>query len=143
MNCLSPQYACGHRCVGICHSGKCPSPDSCRKKLKVYCDCKNRKVETTCDKIRAGFVLGCDEACTERQKEAKKIADEASRAKLEQELEKNRQEVEEFEKKFGKKKYKERKRAVVEQDNKKQYVWIGAAVGAIALAVFVYYLFAQ
>lgn len=100
-------------------------------------------METSCDKIRAGFRLSCDEACADKQLQEKKITDETNRAKLEQELEKNRQEVEEFEKKFGKKKYKERKKPIVAENNNKQHIYIGAAVGAIVLAVFVYYLFAQ
>lgn len=132
---------CGHRCSSVCHSGKCPNPDLCRKKVKIYCDCKNRKLDVTCDKIRSNFTLSCDEVCGEKQKEAQKITDENDRLKREQELERNRQEIEEFEKKFGKKKYKERKRIVVEEDNNKQFIWIGAAVGAVVLAAFAYYLF--
>lgn len=100
-------------------------------------------METSCDKIRAGFVLSCDKLCSEKQIEAKKIADETNRAMLEQELEKNRQEVEEFEKKFGKKKYKERKRVIIEEDNNRKYVWIGAVVGAVVLAVFAFYILSK
>lgn len=97
-------------------------------------------METTCDKIRSGFVLSCDEACFEKQKEAQKIADEQTRIKREQEIEKNRQEVEEFEKKFGRKKYKERKQKVVEENNTNQYIYAGAAVGVVVLAIFAYFL---
>lgn len=99
-------------------------------------------METSCDKIRAGFTLNCDDACVDKQKETRKAAEAKDRQEREEELEKNRQEVEEFEKKFGKKKHKERKRVVVEEKNNKQFIWIGAAVGASVLAVFAYYLFA-
>lgn len=62
------------------------------------------------------------------------------RAKQEQEDERNRIELEEFEKKFGKKKHKERKRHVaVEADN--SYIWktILGAASIVFLAIIIYF----
>lgn len=138
------QFSCGHRCTNICHSGRCQNEESCRKKLKVYCDCKNRKIETTCDKIRSGFVLNCDETCISRQEELKRITEQQERARREQEEEKNRLELEEFEKKFGKKKHKERKIQVIEEcDNSHLFKWAGLAATVAALIGFIYFLFLQ
>lgn len=97
-------------------------------------------MELSCDKIRAGFTLNCDEACTEKQQLEQKIAEDAKRAKMELEMEKRRQELEEFEKKFGKKKYKERKKIVVEEKSNNLHIWIGGAVGVVILAAFLYFL---
>lgn len=97
-------------------------------------------METSCDKIRAGFALICDDTCTEKQHLDKKAAEEANRAKMEQEKEKQRQELEEFEKKFGKKKYKERKKVVVEEKTNNLHIYIGGAVGAVVLAAFIYFI---
>lgn len=133
-------FTCGHRCTNSCHSGPCKNEESCRKKLKVYCDCKNRKIETTCDKLRAGFSIACDETCEVREKELKRVADENQRIKREQEAERNRLELEEFEKKFAKKKYKERKAQVVADTNDSRLLkWIGGAVGAAVLSIFIFY----
>ncbi|XP_031617999.1 NF-X1-type zinc finger protein NFXL1 isoform X1 [Contarinia nasturtii] len=137
-------FSCGHRCTNVCHSGKCLNEESCRKKLKVYCECKNRKVETTCDKLRSGFILGCDDTCRSRQEETKRVAEQQERIKRQQEEEKNRIELEEFEKKFGKKKYKERKAQIIEDtDNSHLYKWAGLVAAGAILAGFIYYLFAQ
>lgn len=96
-------------------------------------------METSCDKLRSGFVLNCDEHCTAKQAEAKKIAEEAIRVKQAQEDERNRIELEEFEKKFGKKKHKERKRQVtVETDNSYTLKLILGAVVVTILAIIIY-----
>lgn len=29
------QYDCGHLCTAVCHSGPCPNPDSCKKKVQI------------------------------------------------------------------------------------------------------------
>lgn len=128
----------------MCHSGPCKNEESCRKKLKVYCDCKNRKIETSCDKIRSGFVLNCDETCIHRQSELKRTIELQERIKREQEDEKNRIEREEFEKKFAKKKYKERKTQIIEEKNNSAILkWLGLAVAIATLAIFIYFLLAQ
>lgn len=89
-------------------------------------------------------MLSCDETCINRQNELKRIADEQERLKREQEEEKNRLELEEFEKKFAKKKYKERKIQVIEEQNNSILLkWGGLAVAVSILAVFIYFLLSQ
>lgn len=98
----------------------------------------------SCDKIRAGFILNCDETCTNRQNELKRISEQQERNKREQEEEKNRIEREEFEKKFAKKKYKERKTHIIEEKNNSQILkWIGLAATVAILAIFIYFLLSQ
>lgn len=136
------QFPCGHRCTNICHSGKCQNEESCRKKIKVYCSCKHRKVDTGCDKIRAGFELACDETCVAYNTEARRIAAEIERTKQEQEDERNRMELEKFEKKFTKKRHKERKERSTEAKDNTYAVKIAAAAAAVAiLAGLIFYLF--
>lgn len=104
------QYPCGHRCTVKCHSGPCPFPESCRKKLRIYCDCKRLKSEISCDKYRAGLLkLQCDENCFVTQKNLLQARQQEEELKRKQEEERNRLEVEQFEKKFSKRKPKERK----------------------------------
>lgn len=109
--------------------------------MKVYCECKNRKIETTCDKIRTGFTLICDETCISRQNELKLIAEQQERLRKEREEEKNRRELVEFEKKFGKKKYKERKSNIVEDTGHSNILkWCILAAAIAILAIFTFYL---
>lgn len=107
----------------------------------MYCECKNRKVETSCDKLRSGFELKCDEGCLAKQAEAKKIADEILRVKREQEAERNRIELEEFEKKFGKKKHKERKRQVAVESDNSHVLKLILAAGVVAILAIIIYFF--
>ncbi|XP_037044387.1 NF-X1-type zinc finger protein NFXL1 [Bradysia coprophila] len=136
-------YNCGHRCIDVCHSGKCLNSEACKKKSKVYCECKTRKVDATCDKIRAGFQLTCDDTCKVRREEMRLAAEEQDRKQKEIEDEKNRLEMLDFEKKFGKKKFKERKRSVVEETESKVWmIWIGIPVVLAVVSVIVYFVFA-
>lgn len=109
---------------------------------KIYCDCKTRKVDATCDKIRSGFRLNCDDTCKVRLEEMRLATEEQERKQREIEEEKNRLEMLEFEKKFGKKKFKERKRNVVEEtENKMWIVWVGVAIVLAAVGVVGFYIF--
>ncbi|KAH8296583.1 hypothetical protein KR054_008304 [Drosophila jambulina] len=103
-------YNCGHRCTAICHSGKCPNPELCRKKVRIYCACKRLKQEVACDKHRAGQTsLECDSNCTAEQSRAQAAEQQHLEQKRRHEEERNRLELEKFEAKFGKRKHKERK----------------------------------
>lgn len=109
---------------------------------KVYCHCKTRKVDATCDKIRAGFQLSCDDSCKVRLEEIRLAAEEQERKQKEIEDEKNRLEMLDFEKKFGKKKFKERKRNVVEESESKVWmIWIGIPVVLAVISVIAYFVF--
>lgn len=110
----------------------------------MYCDCKHRKIETSCDKLRGGFVLSCDDACLTKQNEVKRITEEQERVKREQEEEKNRLEMEEFDKKFGKKKHKQRKPYIVEEKPNSNAIKLAVASICVGvLATFIYYLLTQ
>ncbi|XP_067613694.1 NF-X1-type zinc finger protein NFXL1 [Eurosta solidaginis] len=135
-------FPCGHRCHTPCHAGKCPNPELCRKKVRIYCECKRLKIEIACDRQRASgqTTIPCDINCVETQaKLAEQQRHEAEKLRQLEEA-KNRAEVEQFDKRFNKRKYKERK--VVVETRKKQINWqligiYGGIVVAIGLAIAV------
>ncbi|XP_059473634.1 NF-X1-type zinc finger protein NFXL1 [Neocloeon triangulifer] len=99
-------YGCGHRCQADCHSGECPNPESCKKRVKVFCPCKRLKKELQCCAVRDGSVsVSCDDTCKERlAKEKEEREREAERVRAEKER-KEKEELEKFEKwQQGKKK---------------------------------------
>ncbi|XP_061400668.1 NF-X1-type zinc finger protein NFXL1 [Musca vetustissima] len=132
-------YPCGHRCTAKCHSGPCPYPEACRKKIRIFCQCKRLKLEITCDKHRSGLTkLDCDENCVETQRSIELARQREQELFKKQEEERNRLEVEQFEKKFSKRKPKERKTVEVKAKEPINWKLIGLYVGifaAIALAV--------
>lgn len=102
--------------MAICHSGDCPQADECRKKVKVSCECKTRRIDATCDQVRGGLlVAACDSVCAEKRAAAETVAAETARQQQLLQEEKDRQELLEYEKKFGPRKYKERKQQVIEE----------------------------
>lgn len=87
--------------------------------------------------------MNCDDTCKVRLEEIRLAAEEQERKQKEIEDEKNRLEMEDFEKKFGKKKFKERKRNIVEETESKLWmVWIGIPLLLAVVSVIVYYIFA-
>lgn len=85
--------------------------------------------------------MTCDETCATWEIELKRIAEENERCKREVEEQRNRLELEEFEKKFSKKKYKERKTQFVEnKDNSLLIKWTLLAVLIAILSIFGFYL---
>lgn len=109
------------------------------------CSCKTRKADLTCDKVRAEniTILECNSECEEKRKQ---IEEENQRKILKQkqlEEEKNRKELEEYEKKFGPKKYKERKQRHVEEkkSNLKLKVVVSAGVFLIISVASYFILF--
>lgn len=65
--------------------------------------------------------MNCDDSCQVKIEQERLLVAERERKQNESELEKNRQEMEEFEKKFGKKKYKERKPKIITTNNQFNY----------------------
>lgn len=85
--------------------------------------------------------MTCDETCITRENELKRIAEENERSKRELEEQRNRLELEEFEKKFSRKKHKERKTQFVESKNNSQLMkWTLLAVLIAILSIFGFYL---
>ncbi|KAL1117247.1 hypothetical protein AAG570_004573 [Ranatra chinensis] len=104
------KYECGHKCTSVCHSGDCPSWDSCRRKVKVTCSCKRIKKEYQCSLVVAGkIIVNCDEEC--KQIKLRKLQEDEKdkeRQRLEEER-RNREEIEKYEKKMqGKKRPRKR-----------------------------------
>lgn len=101
-------------------------------------------IAVSCDKIRAEnlTIIDCDESC-----EAKKLAAEKDKKKKDEEQrlleeERNKEELLMYEKKFGRKKYKERKVRVAEEKDDNTFKKI-ALISTIAVltAVLMYFLF--
>ena len=67
------QMECNHQCPDMCHSGSCPAPDTCDKKVYLRCACKRRKQEARCCDKRGGEKLECDEVCTKAQAQKKEV----------------------------------------------------------------------
>lgn len=85
--------------------------------------------------------MNCDDTCKVRLEEIRLAAEEQERKQREIEEEKNRLEMLDFEKKFGKKKFKERKRNVVEDTESKMWiVWLGVAILLAGIGVIGYYI---
>ncbi|XP_037901244.1 NF-X1-type zinc finger protein NFXL1 [Glossina fuscipes] len=115
-------YSCGHRCAAQCHAGPCPETNNCRKRLRIYCECKRLKQEISCDKHRSGLTkLKCDANCLDIIKKSEMSRHMAEESLRKQEEERNRLEVEQFEKRFNKRKHKERKS--VELKEKREINW--------------------
>ena len=67
------QMECNHQCPDMCHSGSCPAPDTCDKKVYLRCACKRRKREARCCDKRGGEKLECDDVCTKAQAQKKEV----------------------------------------------------------------------
>lgn len=99
----------------------------------------------SCDKIRNGFKLKCDESCeTKRQL---LVAEKEAQEKRQKELEEieNRKELEKYQQKFGKKVYKERRKNVVEEKNDKtllqKLIPVTAGISIALIAIIIYNLY--
>lgn len=92
----------------------------------------------SCDKIREDNIsfADCDSTCEERKRQIEEENQKKIQKQLELEEEKNRRELEEYEKKFGPKKYKERKQRHVEEEKSNKSLII------IALSAFIAAIFA-
>lgn len=88
--------------------------------------------------------MECDEICAERKEKQRCEAEAAEMRQRELEAERNRMELLDFEKKFGKKKYKERKRCQVEEkENNFGKILIAVSVAVILVSFGVYLIYFQ
>ncbi|XP_058119829.1 NF-X1-type zinc finger protein NFXL1 [Anopheles ziemanni] len=134
---------CGHRCSATCHPGRCPNPELCAKKVKITCKCGHRKAEVNCNAARVTPTLGCDDQCT--------LLQERKRAELEKQQEEerarqaieNQKELEEYERKFNRRKHRERKRQEVEQEEGGRSWMYLLPVAVVLIAIAVYFLMLQ
>ncbi len=86
--------SCGHRCSKICHDAECSDVTDCKKKVKVTCECKRRKAEALCPKRRT---LPCDDVCQKAKAKIEEELKERDRRRLEEETNRELQELERFE----------------------------------------------
>lgn len=109
--------------------------------MKLICACKTRKVDFTCDVVKARNLtaIECDEVCMQKKMLAdeQKLLENAKKAEVE--AERNRLELENFEKKFGKKKYRERKTRVNEEVKNNSPLIIACVSGFIVLSAIIFY----
>lgn len=88
--------------------------------------------------------MSCNELCAQKLEQQREAAEETLRKQREAEEEKNRLEMLDFEKKFGKKKYKERRQYVVEEDKSDFHKWaIGISLVVFSVSIAVYFVFLQ
>lgn len=124
----------------------CVDLGNCKKKVKLLCPCKSRKTDLPCDKVRAEnlLVIECDENCQAKERKAAEEKTQEDLRKQELEAERNKRELEIFENKFRKKKYRERRTQSVE-DNKsdKKYLIIGFLVITVVLSCLAYYMLSE
>lgn len=139
-------YPCGHRCAAVCHSGPCPNPENCRKKVKIYCECKRIKIEVSCEKSRSKeAIVPCDDICKVMKAETERIKQEEAEKQRLIEEERNRIELEQFEKRFGKRKPRERKVVAqeIETNNNQLKLLIGSAIALVIAAGITFYLYSS
>lgn len=138
-------FPCGHRCNFTCHSGDCPNPESCNKKVKITCECRTRKMEVNCNAARMkSKLLECDDNCEKAKHNRNQERNDKERLQREHEEAENQRALEEYEKKFGPKKYRERKRAQVEETKETDYLLYALVSGGILMvAVIVYFVLAN
>lgn len=138
-------YPCGHRCMENCHVGVCPNPEQCKKKVKVLCGCKMRKAEVSCEKLRQGkFVLPCDDTCKVKAEEREKVEEAIRKDKAAAEEEQKRIEMEEFERKYGTKKPKERKQRQTSVEERRNWSKVAMIAGGVLIPIIgalCYFLF--
>lgn len=110
----------------------------CRKKIKTTCECKSRKIEISCEKLRfSDHIISCDKSCETKKREIKLAAEKIKESEKFLEDEKNRLELEMFEKKFGKKRYKEKRINVIDEKNdNKKIIWIAGSMIFISAVFF-------
>lgn len=128
-----------------CHVGVCPNPEQCKKKVKVLCGCKMRKAEVSCEKLRQGkFVLPCDDTCKVKAEEREKVEEAIRKDKAAAEEEQKRIEMEEFERKYGTKKPKERRQRQTSVEEGRNWSKVAMIAGGVLIPIIgalCYFLF--
>lgn len=98
-------------------------------------------MEVNCAARAKSKALECDENCEKVKQNRTRERSDRERLQREQEEAENQRALEEYEKKFGPKKYRERKRTQVEETKEANYLLYGLVSGGILLvAVMVYFV---
>jgi len=134
---------CKHQCTAFCHPGTCPSPEKCTEKVKVRCPCRNRKREFVCNEVQAGFAkVECEDSCQNKKSKALKEAEAREVALREEEEVRQREELEEFQRKMKPRKRKPRKQRTEEEQPhflQRHRVIITATTVAVLSAIAAYF----
>lgn len=102
--------------------------------MKVSCECKARKAEVSCEKLRqATFILPCDETCKTKAVEREQSDEAKRKERAAAEEEQNRIEMEEFQRKYGTRKPKERKQRQMNVEEGRN--WTKTISIAVALVI--------
>ncbi|XP_073975324.1 NF-X1-type zinc finger protein NFXL1 [Rhodnius prolixus] len=130
-------YSCGHRCINLCHKGKCSGEELCRKKVKLNCLCKRIKKEVVCHLVSSTSVE-CDFVCTsqklDRKMREEKEQEEARRA----EEKRNREELEKYEKKLqGGKRHRTKRRTINEEDDSSFWIRNKFTIFGLILSIII------
>ncbi|CAL9694794.1 unnamed protein product [Knipowitschia caucasica] len=139
------QLSCGHRCRLLCHPGDCEA--QCLHKVKLRCPCRRLKKEVQCH-LSAQTRLQCDNTCKEQQKKVTQVKEAELKAVEEEELRKQQEELEAFERRLkGAGRRNKRKRKGEESEDGGRGLWaqrglslVLLSVGGALLAAFYYYL---
>lgn len=135
---------CNHQCPNICHSGSCPAPETCDRKVYLRCACKRKKRESRCCDKQAGVRVECDDTCEKLQTDRKQAEEEEKIKKAEEDARRQAAEMEEFErhqKGRRKKPRKHREEVVEEKFLQKHKKLLVVSLSALMLSLFVAYLF--
>ncbi|XP_074651738.1 NF-X1-type zinc finger protein NFXL1-like [Tubulanus polymorphus] len=133
--------SCGHFCILSCHDGACSKANECTESVTRHCPCKRKKKNFACvvnQKHQAN--LDCDAACLKIKEKKQKEASEAERMKKEEEVRKQKEELEKYNRKFhsGPKRKSRSKKEIVEEPSfltkYKRYIWVLLMV--VALIIF-------
>lgn len=102
-------------------------------------------MDLSCDKIRGGFKLKCDESCENKRKLFANEKLELEKRQKELEDMENRKELESYEQKFAKKVYKDRRKKVIEEKAEESFMQklipVAAATSIILVALVIYNLY--
>uniref|UniRef100_A0A8C6SFY5 Nuclear transcription factor, X-box binding-like 1 n=1 Tax=Neogobius melanostomus TaxID=47308 RepID=A0A8C6SFY5_9GOBI len=91
------ELSCGHRCRLLCHPGPCES--KCVHKVKLRCPCRRIKKEVQCH-LSPQSQLQCDDACRDQQRKVSQVKEAELKAAQEEELRKQQEELEAFERRL-------------------------------------------
>lgn len=136
-------FECGHRCRANCHSGPCPNPELCKRKLKLTCKCKRLKKEFSCDMVRNNMAkVECDEICIKKKEEERKQQENINEQKRKEQELKNEKELAKYKRIFeGKKRTRDRKsyENTEEASFIKRYWFILATITIFLVSVLAFY----
>lgn len=127
------QLSCGHRCRLLCHSGDCEQ--LCQHRVKLRCPCKRLKKEVQCHLSTQSQLL-CDDTCREQQKRVAQVKEAELKAAQEEELRKQQEELEAFERRLkGAGRRNKRRRKGEEPEDEGQGLWGRRGISLVLLSV--------